>query len=68
LGSTSSKSDGTLSASGGVVGVVELEQREVVNNTIQDEGAAALQPPGYKSSNLQVFFDLGQESKEDEEG
>jgi hypothetical protein len=43
-------------------GVVELEQQEVVNNTIQDEGAVEIQPPGPKSSNLQDFFDPGQES------
>jgi hypothetical protein len=49
---------------GGVVGVVQLEQQEVVNNTIQDEGAAELQPPGHKTYNLLDFFYLGQESEE----
>ena len=47
-------------------GVVELEQQEVVNNPIQDQGAAELQPPGHLPPNLQSFLDLGQESEEDE--
>ncbi len=47
-------------------GVVELEQQEVVNNTIQDEGAAEVHPPGTTSSNLRAFFELGQESEEDQ--
>jgi hypothetical protein len=42
---------------GGVVGVVELEQQEMVNNTIQDEGAAELQPPGrQKLGNIVVMW------------
>jgi hypothetical protein len=44
---------------------VEVEEQEVANNTNQEEGALELQP-GPKSSDLQDFFDLGQESEEDE--
>lgn len=40
-----------MSASRGV----EREQREVDNNTNQDQGAAELQPPGPKTPNLQDF-------------
>jgi hypothetical protein len=67
LGWTPAKSNGTLSGSRG--GVLELEKQEVVNNTRnKDKGAAELQPPGPKSSDVQDFFDLGQESEEDEAG
>jgi hypothetical protein len=44
---------------GGVLGVLELEQQELVNITIQDKGTAELQSPGHKSFNLQDFLDLG---------
>ncbi len=37
-------------------GGVEVAHEVVVNNTIQGEGPADLQPPGPKSSNLQDFF------------
>jgi hypothetical protein len=46
-------------------GAVELEEQEVANNPNQEEGAPELEP-GSKASDLQDFFDLGQESEEDE--
>ena len=46
-------------------GAVELEEQEVANNPNQEEGAPELES-GSKASDLQDFFDLGQESEEDE--
>jgi hypothetical protein len=46
-------------------GAVELEEQEVANNPNQEEVAPELEQNS-KASDLPDFFDLGQESEEDE--
>ena len=49
-------------------GVVECAHQEVVKNTIQDKGASNSLSPHAKIASKLDFFNMGQESEEDDEG